>query len=103
MLSRLALAALAVSAGCTGTPSLGGGLKVRSDTPTARAVSSSVAFGACDEAAPTQTLSLVHINDTHAHYTPASDGQSPLARVRGYAEQVRRRQPATVFTSGGDD
>lgn len=103
MLARLLPAALLLLAGCTGKPLLKGGLKPRSDTPVARAPAAPDAIGACDPASPTQALTFVHINDTHGHYTPARDGQSPLARVRGYLEQVRREQPATVFTSGGDD
>lgn len=57
---------------------------------------------ACDEGAATQRLTFVHVNDLHATYTPVN-GVSPLARVRGYYERVRRESPYTLFTNGGDD
>ena len=57
----------------------------------------------CDTNAASQQISFVHVSDTHARYNTAPGGSSPLARVRGYAEQVRRENPYTVFTNAGDD
>lgn len=39
----------------------------------------------------------------HAHYHPGDDGASPMARVRGFVDAVRRENPWTIFTGGGDD
>lgn len=99
---RLALGLIALLAGCTGTPSVGG-LRARTDTPLERATPTSNQFGACDASAATQSITFVHVNDTHGHYVPARDGISPLARIRGYATREHERHPSTVFTSGGDD
>lgn len=57
----------------------------------------------CSREADSQTISFVHVADVHARYNPAPDGSSPLARVRGFVEQVRRENPFTVFTNAGDD
>ena len=57
----------------------------------------------CDTDASSQQISFVHVADTHARYNPTPDGSSPLARIRGYAEQVRAENPYTVFTNAGDD
>ncbi len=60
---------------------------------------------ACDPEAQVQTISFVHVNDLHAGYTPhPADGVSPVARMRGYLEQVAtEHNPYTLFTDAGDD
>lgn len=57
----------------------------------------------CDPNATQQQISFVHVSDTHAHYNPDPGGSSPLARLRGFADRVRRENPYTIFTNGGDD
>ena len=57
----------------------------------------------CRQEAESQTISFVHVADVHARYNPTLGGSSPLARVRGFVEQVRRENPFTVFTNAGDD
>ncbi|MBU1546635.1 MAG: metallophosphatase, partial [Proteobacteria bacterium] len=56
-----------------------------------------------DILATTQKISFVHVADVHAHYNPVSGGSSPVARLRGYFEQVRRENPYTILTNAGDD
>jgi len=56
-----------------------------------------------DVSAATQKISFVHVSDVHANYNPAPGGSSPVARVRGYFEQVRRENPYAIFTNAGDD
>ena len=56
-----------------------------------------------DFAATTQKISFVHVSDVHANYNPVRGGSSPVARLRGYFEQVRRENPYTIFTNAGDD
>ena len=56
-----------------------------------------------DGSAASQKISFVHVSDVHANYNPAPGGSSPVARVRGYFEQVRRENPYTIFTNAGDD
>ncbi len=56
-----------------------------------------------DGSATTQKISFVHVSDVHAHYNPVRGGSSPVARLRGYFEQVRRENPYTIFTNAGDD
>ncbi len=58
-------------------------------------------FPPCAPGARTQTVTLVHAGDLHAHYNPR-DSESPLARLRGYYEQVRAENPYTLLTDGGD-
>jgi len=63
-------------------------------------------FPECDPDAAEQVLTFVHVNDIHGTFTPEpdNDGQSPVARMRGYYEKVRREEnPYTLFTNGGDD
>ena len=57
----------------------------------------------CDDRSPTQKISFVHIADMHAHYNPDKDGSSPVGRIRGYYEQVKKENPFTLFTNAGDD
>lgn len=57
----------------------------------------------CNHDAGMQKISFVHVADTHAHYNPDHSGASPLARIRGYADQVREENPYTIFTNAGDD
>ncbi|MFA6899445.1 MAG: metallophosphatase [Desulfurivibrionaceae bacterium] len=56
-----------------------------------------------DVLATTQKISFVHVSDVHANYNPVRGGSSPVARLRGYFEQVRRENPYTIFTNAGDD
>lgn len=56
-----------------------------------------------DASAATQKISFVHVSDIHANYNPVRGGSSPVARLRGYCEQVRRENPYTIFTNAGDD
>lgn len=58
---------------------------------------------ACDATAQTQTVSFVHVSDIHGHYNTEPGGESPVARMRGFYEQVRAENPYTLFTNGGDD
>lgn len=57
----------------------------------------------CNPGAGSQKISFVHVSDTHAGYSPDPGGSSPMARIRGYADQVRQENPYTIFTNGGDD
>jgi 2',3'-cyclic-nucleotide 2'-phosphodiesterase (5'-nucleotidase family) len=57
----------------------------------------------CEQSVTVQTISFVHVSDTHAHYNPDPEGSSPLARIRGFADQIRQKNPYTIFTNGGDD
>ncbi|MDP3695003.1 MAG: metallophosphoesterase [Desulfocapsaceae bacterium] len=61
------------------------------------------AWPTCETTAASQQISFVHVSDTHARYNPIPGGSSPLARVRGFVEQVREENPYTVFTNAGDD
>lgn len=56
-----------------------------------------------DGSAIIQKISFVHVSDVHANYNPIRGGSSPVARLRGYCEQVRRENPYTIFTNAGDD
>lgn len=56
-----------------------------------------------DASATTQKISFVHVSDVHANYNPVRGGSSPVARVRGYFEQVKRENPFSIFTNAGDD
>lgn len=47
------------------------------------------------------TLTLVHVNDFHAHYDPR--GGSPVARAVGFKRRVEREQPNVLFINAGDD
>ena len=55
-------------------------------------------YPACDPSRSTQTVTLVHVTDLHAHYAPGEDGVSPYARIRGYFDSVRAAPP-TRFCS----
>ena len=57
----------------------------------------------CDSRPAIQKVSFVHVSDMHANYNPDADGVSPLSRVRGYYETVKKDNPFTVFTNSGDD
>ncbi len=70
---------------------------------TGRATNLSNRWPLCDPHATQQEISFVHVSDTHAHYNPDSGGSSPMARIRGFADQVRQENPYTIFTNGGDD
>ena len=58
---------------------------------------------ACDPEAALQTVTFVHVNDIHGNFNPTGDGISPVARIRGFVDRVKRENPFTVFTNGGDD
>jgi 5'-nucleotidase / UDP-sugar diphosphatase len=58
---------------------------------------------ACDPTAQTQVVSFVHVSDIHAHYNTEPGGENPVARMRGYFEQVKEENPYALFTNGGDD
>ncbi len=57
----------------------------------------------CDSLSTVQKVSFVHISDMHANYNPDAEGNSPVSRVRGYYETVKKDNPFTVFTDAGDD
>ncbi|MDK9706233.1 MAG: metallophosphoesterase [Desulforhopalus sp.] len=57
----------------------------------------------CDRRSAMQKISFVHISDMHANYNPEADGSSPISRVRGYYEAVKKENPFTVFSNSGDD
>ena len=56
-----------------------------------------------DASATTQKISFVHVSDIHANYNPVRGGSSPVARLRGYFEQVKNENPFAIFTNAGDD
>jgi 2',3'-cyclic-nucleotide 2'-phosphodiesterase (5'-nucleotidase family) len=92
-LGPLIIAAI-LTAACTLYPSRG-----RAETPPPP----QERWPVCDDRSATQQLSFVHISDMHANYNPDPDGSSPVSRVRGYFESVRKGNPFTVFTNSGDD
>ncbi|MBV5306872.1 MAG: metallophosphatase [Desulfobulbaceae bacterium] len=57
----------------------------------------------CDPFSASQKISFVHVSDMHASYNPDAGGTSPLARMRGFVDQVREENPYTIFSNGGDD
>jgi len=57
----------------------------------------------CDGRSANQPVSFVHVSDIHANYNPDTEGSSPVSRVRGYYEMVKRENSYTVFTNAGDD
>ncbi|MFH0782825.1 MAG: metallophosphoesterase [Pseudomonadota bacterium] len=57
----------------------------------------------CDVRSAVQKVSFVHISDMHANYNLDVNGTSPMSRVRGYYESVKKDNPFTVFTNSGDD
>jgi len=57
----------------------------------------------CDRRSAVQKISFVHVSDMHANYNPGADGTSPMSRVHGYYEAVKKDNPFTVFTNSGDD
>lgn len=57
----------------------------------------------CEDTATSQQISFVHTSDTHARYNPSPGGSSPLARIRGFYEQVKKDNPYTLLTNAGDD
>lgn len=58
---------------------------------------------ACDARCTSQKVSFVHVSDVHARYNPEPDGSTPIGRIRGYYERVKKENPYTLFTNGGDD
>ena len=73
------------------------------DTTPAEYVEPEAGWPACDLAATTQTVTFVHVNDAHGNFAPLRDGKSPAARARGYFDKVKRENPFSLFTNGGDD
>jgi len=57
----------------------------------------------CSANAAMQRLSFVHVSDIHARYNPEPNSETPVGRIRGYYEAVKRENTYTVFTNGGDD
>lgn len=57
----------------------------------------------CEPSGASQKISFVHVSDMHARYNPEAGGSSPMARVRGFVDQVRGENPYTIFSNGGDD
>ena len=57
----------------------------------------------CDGHCATQNISFVHVSDLHAQYNPDQNGSTPVGRIRGYYEQVKKENPFTLFTNAGDD
>jgi 2',3'-cyclic-nucleotide 2'-phosphodiesterase (5'-nucleotidase family) len=57
----------------------------------------------CTGTSAMQRLSFVHVSDIHAKYNPEISGETPVGRIRGYYEAVKKENPYTVFTNGGDD
>ncbi|MFA5906308.1 MAG: metallophosphoesterase, partial [Desulfobacula sp.] len=57
----------------------------------------------CDGHCTTQDISFVHVSDLHAQYNLDKNGSSPVGRIRGYYEQVKKENPFTLFTNAGDD
>jgi len=57
----------------------------------------------CDGHCTTQNISFVHVSDLHAQYNLDKNGSSPVGRIRGYYEQVKKENPFTLFTNAGDD
>lgn len=72
------------------------------DTAQAEALSRNNHWPACSGASR-QLISFVHISDMHARYNPEAGGETPVGRIRGYYEAVRKENPYTVFTNAGDD
>jgi 5'-nucleotidase / UDP-sugar diphosphatase len=50
-----------------------------------------------------EKITFVHISDIHARYNPDKDGSSPVGRIRGYYNRVKKESPFTLFTNAGDD
>lgn len=57
----------------------------------------------CTGTSAMQQVSFVHVSDIHAKYNPEKSGETPVGRIRGYYEAVKKENPYTVFTNGGDD
>jgi hypothetical protein len=55
----------------------------------------------CNPSAATQTISFVHVGDLHGRF--GGSFAHKWARLQQYYEDVRRINPYTVFTNGGDD
>lgn len=56
---------------------------------------------ACSATATTQTLSFVHVADLHGRFGGAFSHK--WARLQQYYQDVKRSNPYTLFTNGGDD
>lgn len=56
----------------------------------------------CDSS-DSQKISFVHISDMHANYNPDQNRTSPVGRIKGYYEQVKKENPFVVLTDAGDD
>jgi 5'-nucleotidase/UDP-sugar diphosphatase len=81
-----------------GWPWLGGVLGAL--LPTVAVAAGSVG-PACNTAAATQALSFVHVADLHGRFGGAFAHK--WARLQQSAQDVRRSNPYTLFTNGGDD
>lgn len=56
---------------------------------------------ACNTSAATQTISFVHVADLHGRFGGAFSHK--WARLQQYYQDVKRSNPYTLFTNGGDD
>ncbi len=57
----------------------------------------------CDPGIMRQTITFVHVNDLHAHYHSMPGEKSRYSHIAGYFRSVRRENPFSIFTNGGDD
>jgi 5'-nucleotidase / UDP-sugar diphosphatase len=73
------------------------------DCQGAEAAGLSSRWPVCAPGSASQKISFVHVSDMHARYNPDARGTSPLARMRGFVDQVRGENPYTIFSNGGDD
>lgn len=85
----------------TGTPDTAD--DTTADTSPPEYVEPEAGWPACDTTATTQTVTFVHINDAHGNFAPMKDGKSAAARARGFFDKVKRENPFSLFTNGGDD
>ncbi len=64
------------------------------------AVLSAACFG--PDAPDTAPVTLLFTSDLHSAFLPGRDGRGGLARVAGYAADLRGRQPGVLLLDGGD-
>ncbi len=57
----------------------------------------------CDGRLARQKISFVHVADVHANYNPEGDGGSPVSRLVGFHQAVKKENPFTVLSNAGDD
>lgn len=59
-------------------------------------------FPECRPGAKSQRVDFLHVTDLHAHYYPYVEGFSPYARILGYFDELKKTNPYTLLTDGGD-